>query len=449
MNKALTCALVTVAAAMLAAGAQAAGTQAAPTPSPQAQYANGDSPSSDPATAGDASTPDDAGYDNGLWPGEPPIGEGCSLCGGGCCTPPDWYTEQGVRFFGRTKPRNIPLGYVDTVLPAGDIGLSQYFSNHSASPNLSAAYDMTLGHWFARDTLNRDHFVEFSFFGLNRFEDQATVTAPQRLTSTVGTTSTTFGNLYSPYAVDIVPTNILTEIPQLNGTIVPGFDRVDQMSTYYASYMNNFELNGRIVPRGEQDQLVLHPDGKWRRECKPGRYMSYLYGVRFMKIDESFRFHGRGLTETFVDNQLVDSVTNVGEYDVSTHNNLLGLQIGADMIFRQCRWSWGVRAKVGPYINFADQTSDIAAGVENETPDFSHHVAEARHVASLIGEVGFTATYKFRPNLVGRASYDFMWVTGLALAPEQLQFTSTPVNQVNTNGTAVFHGPSLGLEWLW
>ena len=132
--------------------------------------------------------------------------------------------------------------------------------------------------------------------------------------------------------------------------------------------MNNFEINGRISPRGREDQLVLHPDGKWRRECQPGRYISYLYGLRFMQIDETFRFHGQGVTDTYDSSgKLIDSVTNAGDYDVVTHNNLLGLQFGADMIFRECRWSWGIRAKVGPYVNFADQTSDIAAG-QGQTP---------------------------------------------------------------------------------
>ena len=36
---------------------------------------------------------------------------------------------------------------------------------------------------------------------------------------------------------------------------------------------------------------MLHPDGQWQRECQPGTYMSYLYGLRFMQIDETFKFH--------------------------------------------------------------------------------------------------------------------------------------------------------------
>ena len=67
----------------------------------------------------------------------------------------------------------------------------------------------------------------------------------------------------------------------------------------------------------------------------------------------------------------------------------------------------------------------------------------------MIGEVGFEATYKFRPNLVGRAAYDFTWVSGVALAPEQLQFDTQPANRINANGLALFNGLTLGLEWLW
>ncbi len=392
----------------------------------------------------------------GTAPGEEPllddglsVGSGCSICGGGNCTPPDWYTEQGVRFFGRTNPRLIPVAYAETVINGTDTGLSQVFTDRSQRPGMSVAYDLTLGHYFARNVLDRDHFVEFSFWGLNRFEDEAAISATQRLSQASGVNTITFGNLYSPYAITMVPNTVLTFTPVLNGTIIPGFNQVDQYSSYYASYMNNFEINGRITPRGREDQLVLHPDGRWRRECQPGRFISYLYGVRFMQLDEVYRLHGQGVTQTFdPTGTLVDSVTNTGDYNVVTHNNLLGLQIGADMMFRECRWSWGLQAKVGPYVNFADQASDIAAGPEG-APTFTNHLADARHNAALIAELGFVATYKFRPNLVGRASYDFMWASGLALAPEQLQYSTTPVTQINTNGTVVFNGPSLGLEWLW
>jgi hypothetical protein len=305
---------------------------------------------------------------------------------------------------------------------------------------VSLAYAMTVGHYFARDTLNRDHFVEFSFWGLNGWKDRAQING-DRVSNTSFDPAfplVVHGSLYSKFFLGD------------QGTPLPGFDGVDQQTTYYASYNQNFEINGRISPRNREDRLVLHPNGRWRRECQPGMYMSYLYGVRFMQVDETFRFHGQGLTETLdpATGNVVSAISQTGDYGVVTHNNLLGLQIGADMIFRECRWSWGVRAKVGPYINFSDQESNITAGTAL-APEFSRRLAEAKHEASLIGQVGFEATYKFRPNLMGRAGWDFMWVTGLALAPEQLQFTTNPVNKINTNGSIFYQGLSLGLEWLW
>ncbi|MGD0519291.1 MAG: hypothetical protein ABSA26_17270, partial [Thermoguttaceae bacterium] len=72
-----------------------------------------------------------------------------------------------------------------------------------------------------------------------------------------------------------------------------------------------------------------------------------------------------------------------------------------------------------------------------------------KQIISLVGEVGFEATYKFKPNLMGRAAYDFMWINGLALAPEQYQFTTTPISAINTNGSIFSHGLSLALEWCW
>ena len=63
--------------------------------------------------------------------------------------------------------------------------------------------------------------------------------------------------------------------------------------------------------------------------------------------------------------------------------------------------------------------------------------------ASLVGELSLQATYTFRPNLVGQASYNFMWITGLALGADQLTWSLDPAgnNTINTNGTVFYQGP--------
>ncbi len=380
--------------------------------------------------------------DNGLWEGAE-TGPCCSICGGGASCPPDWYTEQGVRILGRSRPRTMVYGIdlqgtVFSTIVAAEV-FNDLLTSRSANPDVSGAYAMTIGHYFARDVFNRDNFIEFSFWGLNNWQDQAQITG-HLITDTTSEAPNVlqYGSLFSGF------------FNPFTGQMVNGFDRADTQTTAYASYTNNFEINGRIVPRGENDRLVLEPNGRWRRECQPGTYISYLYGLRFMQIDETFRFHSQGTTTTFDTSGGATPDFYTGDYDVVTHNNLLGIQVGADMTFRHCRWSWGITSKIGPYINFADQTSTVrAVDVTNADVLLSNDIAAAKHVASLIGEVGFEATYKFQPNLMGRAGWDLMWVTGLALAPEQVQFTTSPVDKVNTNGSMFLQGLSLSLEWMW
>jgi hypothetical protein len=411
--------------------------------SPQQAGAAMPTPSANPATD------DGLLIDNGLWDGAP-VGPCCAICGGGSGCPADWYMEQDVRILNRSRPRDVGIGFQFGTETSNTVG-DQVLNSRTATPNISAVWGMTFGHYFARDTENRDHFIEFSFWGLNNWRDEASADG-QRM----NVVNASFkkigehGDLYSGYAVRTVLGSTNVPFDVLNGAIVPGFDQADRQTTYYTSSTNNFEINGRFGPRGRDDRLVLHPNGKWRRECQPGMYMSYLYGLRFFQLDETFRFHSEARIDTYdpVSGALIDSQENTGDYGIVTHNNLLGLQVGADMIFRQCRWSWGIRSKLGPYVNFCDQVSDISWGPAL-APESVRRLAWSKHVASVVGELSFEATYKFRPNLVGRASYDFMWVSGVALAPEQLQFDTNPVNRINTNGLAFFNGVKLGLEWLW
>ncbi len=390
--------------------------------------------------------------DNGLWDNAatPPC---CAICGGGCCAPPDWYLEEDVKIYGRSRPRDVGIGFQFPTGQTNTIG-DEVLNSRTASPNVSAIWGMTFGHYFARDTLNRDHFIEFTFWGLNNWRDEASANG-QRISilNAAGQKTSEQGDLYSGYAVtEVLNTSTVTDVPVLNGTYVPGFDKADQQTTCYISSTNNFELNGRICPRSRDDRLVLNPNGKWRRECQPGLYTSYLYGLRFMQINESFRFHSESRIDTYdpTTGVLIDTREDTGDYGIVTHNNLLGFQVGAEMTWRQCRWTWGLCSKIGPYINFADQVSNIASVSSDPTIEpFVRRLAASKHDAALIGELGIQATYKFRPNLMGRAMYDITWVPGVALAPEQLQFNTEPINKLNANGLAYFHGVSLGLEWLW
>jgi hypothetical protein len=387
-----------------------------------------------------------AGVDNGLWEGCEP-GSCCAVCGGGYCAPPCWYTEQGVHIISRSRPRNINLGEVFTTgtdASGNTVIVPDYvLTTKSINYDAAAGYYATVGRYLGRDSQDRDDFLEFTYWGMNTWVDSSLVHGTRVTDSSYFGRPITFGALMSPFLSNAyVVTGTV-----VNGMGVGGFNQADIQTYTVNSEMHNFELNLRLSPRGRPDQLVLHPNGRWRRECQPGTYISYLVGLRYMTLGDGALWHGQG---TIDDDGDVHFIT--ADYNIKTENDLLGLQIGSELTFRRCKWSWGVRAKLGPYINFARDVQEIknnALGDPFNSVFLDTRLTAKKQIISLIGEVGFEASYRFKPNLIGRAAYDFMWINGLALAPEQYQFTYTPMPTINTNGSLFSHGLTLALEWLW
>lgn len=417
-------------------------------------------------------------------------------CGAGI--PPDWYIYQGVRVISHSAPRRIPLtlqssaGGTYAAMPnstnpsnynvANKVStlfdnngtVSQSLTGPSEALNarqfgmgVAPGYDVTIGHYFCRDKNNNNHFVEFSFWGLNSWSKSKRIggflSPIYDQTFNYNQSQAMQINLAEliPVATGNYQGSLRTNFPIAGSTELPGatdaqktlslaFNYATEHSYLYRSVMNNFEINGRISPRNQPNRLVLHPDGRWRRECQPGTYMSYLYGVRLLAVNETFTFHSVG-TGPYGNDSANAPQDAVGDIGVVTHNALLGFQIGAEMMFRNCRWAWGFDAKIGPYINLCDQTTTIDANATSGDARTAYHrtLTGDSSPAAMVGEFGIQATYKFKPNLMVHAGYDFMWITGLALGAEQLKFGPNPVNHIGASGTVLAQGVSLGVEWMW
>lgn len=411
-----------------------------------------------------------------LLPGEPvgpggetwgasPVGPCCEVCGDGICCPPNWYTRQEVRFLTRDRPRGIPLTFQDEFI-GFDASANPVFTpravlhTRSVGFDFAAGYAGAVGRYLGRDTLGRDRFLEFAYWGLNHWEESRTATG-ERLTdsTTFAPNTVTFGALnsgFDPATGATTTTFPFTGVPSSTfnsrvqhstSLLVGGFNRADEHQISYESDIHNYELNLRFRPRRRPDRLVLYPSGRWRRECHPERYLSYLFGFRVMSVDEQFDWFSRGSIE--VNGAPFTEVG--GDYLVHTYNDLIGLQVGAELIFRQCRWSWGVRVKAGPYVNFASQISraqTVAAADPYAAVPLDFRTSADKDDAAFIGEVGLVGTYSINPSLMLRASYDFMWVAGLALAPEQILFQTNPPDTITVEGLGYYNGLTLGLEWL-
>lgn len=386
------------------------------------------------------------------------VGPCDEVTGDGYCCPKEWYLDQRVRFMYHPNPRKRAVGQI------GVVGVSQEFnealqqyefvpkmvthdrmSASAAALPVTAGYDVTFGHHLGRDEQNRDHFVEFSYYGGNTWDQasslQYTDTIEVDNTDTIypnsdklpaGVTAT-YKNLFSPSNPDIA-----------------GFNRADNQDIRYTSRFDNFELNYRLTPRTRQDRLVLQKNGRWRREAQTGFITSTLFGLRGMSLDESFRFFSEG-TIDFTGNP---SAHTTGTYDIHTRNDMVGLQIGGDCTWRKGPAEAGLRAKGGAFFNFADQHSIIqTTGAANDLLsnqiDLDEH--ESAHEADIAGviEFGLTTSYQLRRNMTVHAGYDLMWINGLALAPEQTSFHTGDVANLKRNGLLMMQSLSLGLEINW
>jgi len=388
--------------------------------------------------------------------------------------PPNWYTHQEARILARSWPEEFGLVYEDGFIGLDSDGNPVFtpraiMTTRDAGFDVAAGYAATVGRYLGRDTENRDWFLEFYYWGLNDWRESRAVTG-ERLTDNTGTVLpviATFGSLNSgfdpasgapsisfPFGLTIPTTTFNSPVAHSILLRVGGFNRADEHRIAYQSGIHNYELNLRIRPRAELGRLVLHPNGRWRRESRPGRHFSYLFGVRVMSLDERFDWRSTGLINTHdpTTGALLASAPVSAEYLVRTYNDLVGLQVGADLTYRKRNYTCGVRVKASPCINFASQVSQVVTNAADDpyaTIPLNYRTSHARDVVTFIGEVGFVGTYRLRPNFTLRASYDFMWVTGLALASEQIAFQTDPPDALDTYGVNFYQGLSLGFEWLW
>ena len=238
----------------------------------------------------------------------------CEICGGGSGPPPDYYIEGGPSVLTRGKPNGLTVNFLRNLGDPGTLPTASELvpgnAFHAIDQGISGGMLGTIGHYIGRDANDRDEFIEFTYWGLARW--QGTVTSDS--------------NDYIFYETNgsgqVVPVlishNLYSDFPFTIG----GFNRADSQTLSERSTLNNFELNYRFGPRNVPDQLVLHPNGRWRRECVPGWYCSYLFGLRFLDIHDAAVFFSEA---TYDVNNVPTPAT--GFYSVYTRNRLLGCQV--------------------------------------------------------------------------------------------------------------------------
>ncbi|TWT88668.1 hypothetical protein Mal64_21550 [Pseudobythopirellula maris] len=277
---------------------------------------------------------------------------------------------------------------------------------------------LTLGRFLFRDLNNRDHTAEMVVFGGGEHyqRQQADSTFPGGITLT---------------------TSVLID------STTPSLDQSDSMSMDYDSRFHSWEWNYRVAERLNHDRMELMPSGNWVRRAPHGYTKEYLFGLRLFDLEEELLLEAQGVRSV---NQ-TDGSTD-GDFRVKTSNNLFGPQFGLGLTYETDRWNVSFHGKNGVFINDASLSRSLAY---NNSPsgtadDFSREVN--RNKLSYMMQAGIVGRYHLRPNLSLRASYEVMYVTSVALAPDELDFTPEKID-FSVSGDPFYHGVSFGTEYYW
>jgi hypothetical protein len=268
---------------------------------------------------------------------------------------------------------------------------------------------INVGQNLFRDSMNRDHAVEFMFYGLGSWSGEGSVTSASEN--------------YLVSAVD---------------PFIDGFNGANEQTYRYAADLDSYELNYRISWRLGRDQMVLQPGGDWVRQATPGTLFSVLSGVRVVRLNERFNY-----TSVSTDPSL-----RRGKLTSFTKNDLVGLQLGGLFMQQHSNWNWGVSGKTGVYVNFTSMTSDVLT-VDPVLLELDRHDRAEEDVLSFLGELSVFGRYHIRPNASFRVAYEALWLNRIAQANQQIFLTSAPLRAVETGGSPNFMGVSFGFEATW
>lgn len=203
------------------------------------------------------------------------------------------------------------------------------------------------------------------------------------------------------------------DIPGTLLGVAQDFTAADRFAIVYAARLHNAEAN-----------LVRDWD-TW----------SALVGVRYLRLDEKLT-----LTAS-------DSDSGTSDYTVDSTSDLIGGQLGLRTGRLRDRWGWDATLKAGLAGSVLSQDQTLFDS--NNT--FVLRDASARAgSAAFLSDFQIAGFYELNDVWALRGGYCMMYVAGVALAPDQLDFDNLAESgQHVARGDLLYHGASLGLEARW
>ncbi|MFM8415318.1 MAG: BBP7 family outer membrane beta-barrel protein [Planctomycetota bacterium] len=235
--------------------------------------------------------------------------------------------------------------------------------------------------------------------------------------------------LYGQTATNIqgtIPPNYIQLPDPLGGNLTEDGEFV---TAKYSSVLNSAEVN------------LFATDSDWFTNPSGWDTLDWLAGFRYVGVEE--------------DAVLATDCCRMGDefftipYRARTRNNMFGAQLGVRGRRAWERWAvegWAKAALMGvAQEQIQDQLVDYTGFVQR--PALSRSGGEV----GFVGDLTMSAIYRITDVWGIRAGYSLLWLEGLALAPDQFDFSTNAgagTQLVNSSGI-FYHGANLGLEARW
>ena len=158
----------------------------------------------------------------------------------------------------------------------------------------------------------------------------------------------------------------------------------------------------------------------------------FMWGLRYGNLSEHFEF--------ITYDSIPAGPADIGRFKARTRNELLGGQIGLRHTMKlNDKWEVQAFGKAGLYLNFAEMSNNL----NDPQGAIYRRYSDSKDDSAAIYELGVNATYKHNECLSFGGGYNFMWMSGLALANEQFS------EDIRTDGRLFAHGPSVFMVMRW
>jgi hypothetical protein len=325
---------------------------------------------------------------------------------------PTWHVNADALWLLRDGDRRVEYATYGQRRPAGT---NAFLTSDSLPECMETGFKTSVSRsLFSCDNL----LIEAAYLGTHEWEEHVHFRDPINH-PTLGVP----GNIASPFSGFGRP------------VLVPGLDFNSIVEIGFTSELDSAELNFR-----HRTGLMCG----WLES-------SMVYGIRYMRIDETFFYQQISGVSGGVPPALLFGGAAHRE-DIATTNELLGGQLGVLGSYRVSdRWWFELDVKATLAGNDNTVETIYSRNIAGTTAVFRH---EARHnCLAVIGDVNLISMYQLTRNLTLRLGYQMLWVDGLAVASEQFnanlnELVLGPI-PVNDNGTLAYHGPHLGLDLNW